>query len=62
MAAKAVTGRRLGGGTRAGGAGYQLPLDGSAQRVIRVPDEPWNSLKLDDSSNGEGVPGPIKDA
>lgn len=53
MPARPITGRRT--GTRGpAGAAYRVPGDGSAQKVVRVPEDPHNSLKID--SSGEGVP------
>lgn len=61
MAARAVAGRRTGTRGPAGGA-IRRPMDNSWKRVVRVPEEPFNSLKTTTTEGGEGIAGPIRDA
>ncbi len=56
MAAKPVAGRKV--GTRGpSGARSRYYGDGSQRHIVRVPDEPWNTI--DETATGEGIPGPI---
>lgn len=53
MPARPVTGRRT--GTRGpAGASVRRQADGSMNRVVRIPEDPFNSLKID--STGENIP------
>lgn len=56
MAARPVAGRKT-GSTRLGGARSRFYGDQSQRRIVRIPDEPWNTI--DETATGEGIPGPI---